>query len=153
MMIAGDCVIFSMFGYSKGFNFFPEEVSFLGVSLKWSILSSWYQQIYNYKKADAEKRQKSAKIQQIIDHVNIEVRATHQKLKESDSLLLYKTLAMNAAQEKLREHQQQYQQRRILLQDLLKAKAEFATSTYERSQARITYWRTLADLNYLLGRD
>ena len=83
----------------------------------------------------------------------MDVNSHFRKLQESRLLIAVSESARDAAQQKLREVTNKYQQQSVLLRDVLQQQAATASALDTYQQALLGFWSAKADFEKSLGEE
>jgi len=140
------------FRYSRlyGTDFIPGEEAYVGVHAKWEFYD-WGRKSYELASKTAEIDRSVNQLREAEESTRISVERSFHAISESRQLLEAARLSEAAAREKLRVLNNQYEQRVVLLQDLLDAETELSRSSTGYTRAVLAVWKAEAELKRALG--
>lgn len=142
------------FNYLSLFNVdvLPTNVASVGFQLKWEPWD-WGRRkdVVNQKKAVESQAQ--AQLQDAQSKVLMEVNNRFRKLEESRMLIAVAQAGRDVAQQKLREATYQYEQRAVLLKDVLLQQATTAAALDNYQQVLLGFWTAKSEFEKSLGED
>jgi outer membrane protein len=142
------------FNYLSPFNIdvLPTNVASIGLELKWEAWD-WGRRkdVINQKKI--VETQAQAQLRDAQSKVLMEVNSRFRKLGESRMLIAVAQAGKDAAQQRLREVSNKYQQQAVLLSDVLKQQATAAGAHDDYQQALLAFWTAKTDFEKSLGED
>jgi outer membrane protein len=133
-------------------NFLPSTVSNLGITFQWQPFD-WgqkKQRIVNLKGSSAQATLKTADTEQ---QIRLNVDQAFRRLRRSRLQLAAESAALDAEQERFREAQNQYQQKAILLSDLMKEESAVEQAVAHYTDAVTEFWTAKAEFAKALGED
>ena len=142
------------FNYLSPFNVdvLPKNVASIGLELKWEPWD-WGRR----KDVIAEKKvmetQAETQLHDAQSKVLMDVNSHFRKLQESRLLIAVSESARDAAQQKLREVTNKYQEQSVLLRDVLQQQAATASALDSYQQALLGFWSAKADFEKSLGEE
>ncbi len=132
--------------------FLPRNASSIGLSLSWQPFDWGYKKhLIRELKATAE--QKVLSEQDTEQKVIVEVDQEYRALNEARVLLDADTDARHAAQEKLKEMTNSYEQKATLLSNLLEQQSAVSKAETEYQHALASFWTAKADFERAVGED
>jgi outer membrane protein len=142
------------FNYLSPFNVevLPKNVASIGLELKWEAWD-WGRRkdVVNQKKI--AETQAEAQLRDARSKVLIDVNSRFRKLEESRTLIAVAQAEREAAQQKLREVADQYQQQAVLLSDVLHQQAAAVSANDDYQQALLSFWNAKSEFKKSLGED
>ncbi len=105
------------------------------------------------KQKDVSIQQSHYQLQETQAQVMLDVDNTFRKLQESRSLLDVSQAARDAANEKLREINDQFKQSAVLMRDLLQQQAAVANAEHDYEQSLLSFWNAKAAFEKALGEE
>jgi outer membrane protein TolC len=142
------------FYYISPFNVevLPTNIASVGVQVKWEPWD-WGRRkdVINQKKAS--ENQAEAQLRDTQSKVLMDVNSRFRKLEESRILIAVAHASREAAQQKLREVNSQYEQQSVLLRDVLQQQAATAGARDDYQQALLGFWSAKSDFEKSLGED
>jgi outer membrane protein len=142
------------FNYLSPFNVdvLPKNVASIGLELKWEPWD-WGRR----KDVIAEKKvvetQAEMQLHDAQSKVLMDVNSHFRKLQESRLLIAVSESARDAAQQKLREVTNKYQEHSVLLRDVFEQQAASASALDTYQQALLGFWSAKADFEKSLGEE
>lgn len=130
----------------------PKNVASIGLELKWEPWD-WGRRkdVINQKKI--VETQAQAQLRDTQSKVLMDVNSHYRKLEESRLLIAVAQAARDAAQQRLREVTNRYEQQAVLLKDVLQQQAQTADARDNYQQAVLGFWSAKADFEKSLGED
>lgn len=142
------------FNYLSPFNVevLPKNVASVGIEVKWEPWD-WGRRkdVVNQKKVTENQAQ--AQMRDIQSKVLMDVNSRFRKLEESRILIAVAQASREAAQQKLREVNSQYEQQAVLLRDVLQQQAVTAGALDDYQQALLGFWTAKTDFEKSMGED
>ena len=142
------------FNYLSPFNVevLPTNIASIGLQLKWEPWD-WGRRkdIVNQKKISETQAQNQ--LQDTQSKVLMDVNSRFRKLEESRILIVVAQAAREAAQQKLSEVTNKYEQQAVLLKDVLQQQANAAAAQDDYQQALLGFWSAKTDFEKSLGED
>jgi outer membrane protein TolC len=142
------------FNYASNFNVdvLPRNMTSIGFELKWEPWD-WGRRkdVVNQKKVTETQAQT-----QLLDtqsRVLMDVNTRFRKLEESRVLISVAQASRDAAQQRLREVTNRYEQEAVLLSDVLQQQASTASATDQYEQALLGFWTARSDFEKSMGED
>jgi outer membrane protein len=130
----------------------PENIASAGVEMKWNPFD-WGKRRDDVRQKNAVVEQSKYQLTETRSQVLIDVDNTFRKLSESRSLLQVAQAGRDAATEKLREVNNQFQQSAVLLRDVLEQQAAVANANYEYEESLLAFWSAKASFEKALGEE
>jgi outer membrane protein len=135
-----------------GINFLPQNIGGVGVLLTWQPWD-WGQKHHNIEQKVIAEHQAALTEEDERDQVLLDVDSQFRKLREARAQLAVTETARDAEQERLRNQNDAYSQKAILLSDLLQEHASFATAEDQYRQALLGFWAARAEFERALGEE
>jgi outer membrane protein TolC len=130
----------------------PQNITTLGLQLDWEPFD--YGRKANSVSARALAVQQARNAQRDAeDKAAIEIRTAFRKLDESKATLQVARLSQDAARERARVRNTQFEVDAALISDVLQAQAALANANNDYEQALLSFWRANADFEHALGQD
>jgi outer membrane protein TolC len=130
----------------------PENILTAGVAMNWDPFD-WGRRRDEVKQKDITVQQSEVQLDQVRSQVLLDVDNTFRKLSESRSLLAVAQAGRDAANEKLREVNDQFAQSSVLLRDVLKQQAAVATANHDYEESLLSFWNAKALFEKALGEE
>lgn len=130
----------------------PTNILTAGVAMNWDPFD-WGKRKDNVKQKDLTVQQSQVQFDQVSSQVLLDVDNTFRKLSESRSLLAVAQAARDAANEKLREVNDQFAQNSVLLRDVLKQQAAVASANNDYEESLLAFWSAKAQFEKALGEE
>ena len=142
------------FNYLSPFNVevLPKNVASIGLELKWEPWDWGRRKDVVNQKAIVE-TQAQAQLHDTQSKVLLDVNSRFRKLEESRALIAVAQAAREAAQERLREVTNKYQEEAVLLRDVLQQQAETADASDKYQQALLGFWTARSEFEKAMGED
>ncbi len=142
------------FNYLSPFNVevLPKNVASIGLELKWEPWD-WGRRkdVVNQKKVTETQAQ--TQLREVQSKVLMDVNSRFRKLEESRILIAVAQTAREAAQQRLREVTNRYEQQVVLLRDVLQQQAATAGAVDDYQQALLGFWTAKTEFEKSLGED
>src|SRR5580704_3039829 len=130
--------------------FLPQNILSAGLELKWDPFD-WGGRRDEVKQKDVSLTQSHYQLQETQAQVMLDVDNNFRKLEESRSLLEVTQAGRDAANEKMREINDQFKHSAVLMRDLLQQQAAVANSEHEYEQSLLSFWNAKAAFEKALG--
>jgi outer membrane protein TolC len=130
----------------------PQNILSAGMKMTWEPFD-WGRRRDNVKQKDIQVHQSQYQLDQTRSQVLLDVDKTFRKLKESRSMLEVAQAARDAANEKLREVNNQFKQITVLLRDVLKQEAAVANANHQYEESLLAFWNAKAAFEKALGEE
>lgn len=142
------------FNYISPFNVevLPKNVASIGVEVKWEPWDWGRRKDIVSQKAVAES-QAQTQFRDAQAKVLMDVNSRFRKLEESRILIAVAQAAREAAQQRLREVTNKYEQQAVLLRDVLQQQASTASAQDQYQQALLGFWTARTDFEQAMGED
>jgi len=142
------------FNYASNFNVdvLPRNMTSIGFELKWEPWD-WGRRkdIVNQKKVTETQAQ--TQLHDAQTRVLMDVNTRFRKLEESRMLISVAQAEHDAAQQRLREVTNKYEQQSVLLSDVLHQQASAASASDDYQQALLGFWSAKSEFEKSLGED
>ena len=142
------------FNYSSNFNIdvLPRNMTSIGLELKWEPWD-WGRRkdIINQKKVTETQAQ--TQLHEAQARVLMDVNSRFRKLEESRLLISVTQAQRDAAQQRLREVVNKFEQQSVLLSDVLLQQATTASALDQYNQALLGFWNAKSDFDKSMGED
>ena len=113
----------------------------------------WGRRRDNIKQKDIQVQQSHYELDQTRSQILLDVDKTFRKLAESRSMLEVTQATRDAANEKLREVNNQFKKMAVLLRDVLKQQAAVANANHEYEESLLSFWNAKAEFEKALGEE
>jgi outer membrane protein TolC len=123
-----------------------------GLEFKWDPFD-WGGRRDEVKQKDVSVQQSQYKLKETQAQVMLDVDNSFRKLEESRSLLTVTEAARDAADEKLRETNNQFKHSAVLMRDLLQQEAAVANADHDYEQSLLAFWNAKAAFEKALGEE
>ncbi|WP_433966610.1 TolC family protein [Tunturiibacter gelidiferens] len=130
----------------------PQNILSGGVKMTWEPFE-WGRRRDTVKEKSVEVQQSQYQLDQTRSQILLDVDKTFRKLSESRSMLEVALAARDAADEKLREVNNQFKQVAVLLRDVLKQEAAVANANHEYEESLLSFWNAKAEFEKALGEE
>jgi outer membrane protein len=130
----------------------PQNILSAGMSFNWDPFD-WGRRRDEVKEKGVTVKQSEIQLDQVRSQVLLNVDDTFRKLIESRSLLAVAQAARDAANEKLREVNDQFAQSSVLLRDVLKQQAAVANANHDYEESLLSFWNAKAQFEKALGEE
>ena len=142
------------FNYASNFNVdvLPRNMTSIGFELKWEPWD-WGRRkdIVNQKKITETQAQ--TQLHDVQARILMDVNARFRKLEESRLLISVAQAERDAAQQRLREVTNKYEQQAVLLSDVLRQQASTASASDDYQQALLGFWSAKSEFEKSLGEE
>jgi outer membrane protein len=130
----------------------PQNILSAGMELKWDPFD-WGGRRDEVQQKDVGVKQSRYQLTETQAQVTLDVDNNFRKLQESRSLLTVSQANLEAAQEKMREVNDQYQHSAVLLRDVLAQQAVVANAEHDYEQSLLGFWNAKASFEKALGEE
>jgi outer membrane protein len=130
----------------------PQNILSAGMKMTWEPFD-WGRRRDNVKQKDIQVHQSQYQLDQTRSQVLLDVDKTFRKLNENRSMLEVAQAARDAANEKLREVNNQFKQIAVLLRDVLKQEASVANANHQYEESLLAFWNAKASFEKALGEE
>ena len=130
----------------------PQNILSAGIKMTLEPFD-WGRRRDNLKQKDIELHQSQYQLDQTRSQVLLDVDKTFRKLNENRSMLEVAQAARDAANEKLREVNNQFKQVAVLLRDVLKQEAAVANANHQYEDSLLAFWNAKAAFEKALGEE
>ena len=130
----------------------PQNILSAGIKMTLEPFD-WGRRRDNLKQKDIEVHQSQYQLDQTRSQVLLDVDKTFRKLNENRSMLEVAQAARDAANEKLREVNNQFKQVAVLLRDVLKQEAAVANANHQYEDSLLAFWNAKAAFEKALGEE
>ena len=130
----------------------PTNILSAGMKMTWEPYE-WGRRKDNVKGKDIQVKQSEFQLDQTRSQVLLDVDKSFRKLSESRSMLDVAQAARDAANEKLREVNNQFKQITVLLREVLKQEAAVANADHEYEESLLAFWNAKAEFEKALGEE
>jgi outer membrane protein len=135
-----------------GTQILPQNIASAGVEMKWDPFE-WGERRDNVKQKEATVSQSKYQLDETRSQVLIDVDNSFRKLSESRLILQMATAARDAANEKLREVNNQFSKSVVLLRDVLDQQTAVANANHDYEQGLLAFWSAKAQFEKALGEE
>lgn len=135
-----------------GTQILPQNIASAGVEMKWDPFE-WGERRDNVKQKEATVSQSKYQLDETRSQVLIDVDNSFRKLSESRLVLQVATAARDAADEKLREINNQFEKSVVLLRDVLDQQTAVANANHDYEQGLLAFWSARAQFEKSLGEE
>jgi outer membrane protein len=130
----------------------PQNILSAGMELKWDPFD-WGGRRDEVQQKDVSVKQSRYQLSETQAQVTLDVDNNFRKLQESRSLLVVSQANLEAAQEKMREVNDQYHHSAVLLRDVLQQQAAVANAEHDYEQSLLGFWNAKASFEKALGEE
>jgi outer membrane protein TolC len=130
----------------------PQNILSAGVELKWDPFD-WGGRRDEVQQKDVGVKQSRYQLSETQAQVTLDVDNNFRKLQESRTLLGVSQANLEAAQEKMREVNDQYQHSAVLLRDVLQQQSAMANAEHDQEQSLLGFWNAKASFEKALGEE
>ena len=135
-----------------GSEFIPQNMASVGILASWDIWD-WGARSHEISAKKVELRQAQNRIREAEARVRVDVNQKVRSLRQSEARVPVARLAAEAAEEKLRVAQNQYEEQAILIEDLLQASAGVVKARRDVEDAKLAVWVSWTDLKKAMGEE
>lgn len=142
------------FNYVSNYNVdvLPKNMTSIGVELKWEPWD-WGRRKDVISQKKVVETQAEAKLNETRSRVLMDVNSRFRKLDESRTLIAVAHAQREAAQQRLREVTNKYEQQAVLLSDVLHQQAVSTDASDDYQQALLGFWSAKTEFEKSLGED
>ena len=142
------------FNYLSPFNteFVPKNIASIGVEVKWEPWD-WGRRKAVVNQKIAVQKQAQAQIHDVQSKVLIDVNTRFRKVRESRAQIAVASAGRDAAQQRLVEVTHRYEQKSVLLRDVLAEQAAEASAEDQYRQALLSFWTAKSEFEQAMGED
>ena len=141
-----------IFTYLSPFNVdvVPKNITVAGFALSWDVFD------FGRKRHDLVAKnhtidQAEAGIDETAAQILLDVGNRYRKLEEARQQLRVATLSRDVSQERVRVGLNRYEQKAVMLKDLLQLQTSLAENSYKYSESLLAYWTARAELEKAMG--
>ena len=135
-----------------GTEILPQNIASAGVEIKWDPFE-WGERRDNVKQKEVVVSQSNYQLDETRSQVLIDVDNSFRKLSESRLVLQVATAALDAANEKLREVNNQFEKSVVLMRDVLDQQTAVANANHDYEQGLLAFWSARAQFEKSLGEE
>jgi outer membrane protein len=132
--------------------FLPQNIVSAGLEMKWDPFD-WGGRRDEVKQKDVSLQQSHYQLQETQAQVMVDVDNNFRKLEESRSLLEVTQAGRDAANEKMREVNDQFKHSAVLMRDVLQQEASVANAEHDYEQSLLGFWNAKAAFEKALGEE
>jgi outer membrane protein len=132
--------------------FLPQNIVSAGLEMKWDPFD-WGGRKDEVKQKDVSLKQSHYQVQETQAQVLLDVDNNFRKLEESRSLLEVSQAGRDAANEKMREINNQFKHAAVLMRDVLQQQASVANAEHDYEQSLLSFWNAKAAFEKALGEE
>ena len=138
--------------YLSPFNiqFVPKNVLAIGLLVNWDVFD-WGRKKHELASKTETMEQAKTAVDETAAQIQVEVGMNFRKMEEARQQLQVANLALEADQEKVRVALNRYEQKAVLLKDVLQLRASLAEKTYQYQESLLSFWTARADLEKASG--
>jgi outer membrane protein TolC len=133
-------------------SFLPQNIVSAGLEMKWDPFD-WGGRKDEVKQKDVSLEQSHYQLQETQAQVMLDVDNNFRKLEESRSLLEVSQAGRDAANEKMREVNDQFKHAAVLMRDVLQQQASVANAEHDYEQSLLNFWNAKAAFEKALGEE
>ena len=130
----------------------PQNILSAGMELKWDPFD-WGGRRDEVQQKDVSVKQSQYQLDETKAQVVLDVDNNFRKLQESRSLLEVAQAARDAANEKMREVNNQFKKSAVLMRDVLQQQAAVANADHDYEQSLLSFWNAKAAFEKALGEE
>jgi outer membrane protein len=130
----------------------PQNILSAGMELKWDPFD-WGGRRDEVQQKDVSVKQSRYQLSETQAQVTLDVDNNFRKLQEGRSLLAVSQANLEAAQEKMREVNDQYHHSAVLLRDVLQQQTVVANAEHDYEQSLLGFWNAKASFEKALGEE
>ena len=130
----------------------PQNILSAGMELKWDPFD-WGGRRDEVQQKDVSVKQSRYQLTETQAQVTLDVDDNFRKLQESRTVLTVSQANLEAAQEKMREVNDQYHHSAVLLRDVLAQQAAVANAEHDYEQSLLGFWNARASFEKALGEE
>jgi outer membrane protein len=132
--------------------FLPQNIVSAGLEMKWDPFD-WGGRKDEVKQKDVSLQQSHYQLQETQAQVMLDVDNNFRKLEESRSLLEVTQAGRDAANEKMREVNDQFKHSAVLMRDVLQQQGSVANAEHDYEQSLLGFWNAKAAFEKALGEE
>jgi outer membrane protein TolC len=139
--------------YVSAFNIgstLPANIAIAGLTIEWDVFD-WGRKKRELSEKAKATNQARLQLEQAREKARLEVGATIRQMTEIRQLLTAARAAQESARESLRVAQMKFEEKAVLLKDVLSAQAAVASTDYEHRRTLLAYLSAEAELKRVLG--
>ena len=133
-------------------NFLPQNIGSIGALLTWQPWD-WGEKRHKFRQAALAAEQAGLAADDTRERILLDVASTFRRLREAEAHLAVTEAMRDAENERLRNQEEAYSQRAILLSDLLKQRSSVAEAESQYQQAVLAYWSARAEFQKSVGEE
>jgi outer membrane protein len=135
-----------------GTQILPQNIASAGIEMKWDPFE-WGERRDNVKQKEATVSQSKFQLDETRSQVLIDVDNSYRKLSESRLILQVAAAARDAADEKLREVNNQFEKSVVLLREVLDQQTAVTNANHDYEQGLLAFWSAKAQFEKSLGEE
>ena len=142
------------FNYLSPFNteFVPKNIASVGLELKWEPWD-WGRRKAVVNQKIAVQNQAEAQIRDTQSKILIDLNSRYRKLRESRAQIAVANAGREAARQRLVEMTHKYEEKAVLLRDVLAERAAAASADDQYEQALLSFWSARSEFEQAMGED
>jgi len=142
------------FNYLSPFNteFVPKNIASVGLELKWEPWD-WGRRKAVVNQKIAVQNQAEAQVRDTQSKILIDVNSRYRKLRESRAQIAVANAGREAARQRLVEMTHKYEEKAVLLRDVLAERAAAASADDQYEQALLSFWSARSEFEQAMGED
>ena len=142
------------FNYLSPFNteFVPKNIASIGLELKWEPWD-WGRRKAVVNQKIAVQNQAEAQVRDTQSKILIDVNSRYRKLRESRAQIAVANAGREAARQRLVEMTHKYEEKAVLLRDVLAERAAAASADDQYEQALLAFWSARSEFEQAMGED
>jgi len=142
------------FNYLSPFNteFVPKNIASIGLELKWEPWD-WGRRKAVVNQKIAVQNQAEAQVRDTQSKILIDVNSRYRKLRESRAQIAVANAGREAARQRLVEMTHKYEEKSVLLRDVLAERAAAASADDQYEQALLAFWSARSEFEQAMGED
>ncbi|MGC2398714.1 MAG: TolC family protein [Acidobacteriaceae bacterium] len=133
-------------------QFLPQNIASAGLEMKWDPFD-WGGRRDEVKQKEVSLEQSQLQLKETRAQVTLDVDNTFRKLAETRTMLEVAQAGQEAADEKLREVNDQFKHSAVLMRDLLQQEAAVANANHNYEQSLLAFWNAKAAFEKALGEE
>jgi len=131
-------------------KFLPENIAAVGFVMNWDVFD-WGKKKHELASKSEVIEQAKSGVDEATAQIQVEVGQDFRKLEEARQNLRVADLELDAEREKVRVAVNKYDEKAVLLKDVLQLKASLAEKTYRYQESLLSFWTARADLEKAIG--
>ena len=133
-------------------NFLPQNIGSIGALVTWQPWD-WGEKRHKVRQAALAAEQAGLSAEDTRERILLDVASTFRRLREARAHLAVTEAMRDTETERMRNQEEAYSQRSVLLSDLLKQRSSLADAESQHQQALLAYWSARAEFQKTVGEE